>query len=91
MSEPPCVGSGYCCKKAPCGFGEADATGGCRFLVVWQQTETAIERYRCGKYDEIVGRPGAELSPAFGAGCCSPLFNERRNAIVVELRRKEPA
>lgn len=84
-----CVGSGYCCKKAPCGFGEADETGGCRFLVVWQQSETTIERYRCGKYAEIIGRPGAELSPAFGAGCCSPLFNTRRDAILVELRRKE--
>lgn len=83
----PCVGSGYCCKKAPCGFGEPDATGGCRFLVVWEQSATQTERYRCGKYAEIAGQPGAELSPAFGAGCCSPLFNERRTQILVELRR----
>lgn len=82
------MGSGFCCKTAPCGFGEADAGGGCLYLVVWQQSETTAERYRCGKYAEIVGRPGAELSPAFGAGCCSPLFNGRRDAILVELRKR---
>lgn len=81
-----CLGSGYCCKKAPCGFGEADETGGCRFLVVWQQSATSSERYRCGKYGEIVERPDADISPAFGAGCCSPLFNTRRSEILVELR-----
>jgi len=82
-----CVGSGHCCKTAPCPFGAPDETGGCRFLVVWDQRGTKAERYRCGKHDEIIGQPGADLVPAFGAGCCSPLFNERRAQILVELRR----
>lgn len=82
----PCVGSGYCCKKAPCGYGEPDETGGCRFLVVWDQNETKTERYRCGKYEEIQDLPGADLMPAFGAGCCSSFFNERRDAVLIELR-----
>lgn len=75
-----------CCKTAPCGFGEADETGGCRFLVAWKNDDLSVERYRCGKYEEIVGKPGADMSPAFGAGCCQPMFNERRNDILVALR-----
>ena len=86
IEYPPCVGSGYCCKKAPCFFGEPDETGGCRFLVVWDQTETKVERYRCGKYEEIIKQPGWEIHPAFGAGCSSTLFNEPREAVLVELR-----
>jgi hypothetical protein len=87
MTARPCVGSGYCCKKAPCPYGEADETGGCRFLVVWDQTETVTTRYRCGRYAEIVGQPGADLVPAFGAGCCSSLNTDRRD-ILVELRAR---
>lgn len=84
----PCVGSGYCCRVAPCSFGEADDTGGCRFLVPWEEDALDAPRYRCGKYEEIQGRPGAHLSPAFGAGCSSPLFNTPRDRILVELRKR---
>lgn len=84
----PCVGSGMCCKKGPCPFGEADETGGCRFLVVWEDDDLETERYRCGKHDEIVRDPTSWLAPAFGAGCCQPLFNDRRDAILVELRAR---
>lgn len=93
MIDPrACVGSGYCCKKAPCPFGKWDPElQQCTYLVVWDQSETKTERYRCGIFAHIAGQPGANLSPAFGAGCCSPLFNERRDAVLVELRRKESA
>lgn len=88
---PSCVGSGMCCKKAPCTFGEADETGGCRFLKVWEDDDLKVERYRCGRYDEIVNEPTAEIAPAFGAGCCMTMFNQRRSEILVELRsRRSP-
>ena len=91
VTYAPCVGSAMCCKKAPCPFGEADETGGCRFLEVWEDDHLEVERYRCGRYDEIVGQPTAEIAPAFGAGCCMPMFNERRSEILVELRtRRHP-
>ncbi len=87
--EPSCVGSGFCCKRAPCGFGEWDAERHqCAYLEVWDQTETKTTRYRCGRYEYISQQSGAHLSPAFGAGCSSSLFNEERDAILVELRRK---
>ena len=74
----PCVLSGFCCKQAPCPFGE------------WNQAETQCQhlegdrpgRYSCGIHDQIIGQPGAEFIPAFGGGCCSPLNSDRR---VVQL------
>lgn len=84
----PCVGSGHCCKVAPCLFGEADNTGACRFLVPWEDEGLGVPRYRCGKYEEIRQHPGAALSPAFGAGCSSSLFNTSRDRILVALSRK---
>lgn len=87
----PCVGSGFCCKQTPCPFGRTDPeTGWCAFLEVWEQTETETTRYRCGRYEEIQGHPLANFSPAFGAGCCSPMFNQDRKQItqeLIELRR----
>jgi hypothetical protein len=84
----PCVGSGMCCKKSPCPYGEADETGACRFLEVWEDDELDVERYRCGRYDEIVGQPTADVAPAFGAGCCMTMFNERRREVLVQLGRR---
>lgn len=74
MDPAPCVRSGFCCKQAPCPFGK------------WNQAETQcahlvgdrIGRYACGIHDEILGQPGADDCPAFGAGCCSPLNTDRR-------------
>lgn len=87
----PCVGCGFCCKKTPCGFGEADETGSCRHLVVWENDALDIERYRCGKHEKIEGQPTADLSPAFGAGCCMSMFNESRARILAELARRRSA
>lgn len=86
----PCVGSGFCCKKSPCGYGERDKeTGWCIHLVPWKDDTLDIPRYRCGRYEYIVKQPGADMMPAFGGGCCSPLFNDDRDRIVrvIRLRR----
>jgi hypothetical protein len=76
MKHPECIRSGWCCKRAACGFGEWDEDKKqCKFL----EGEEA-GKYSCGKYDEIVaGMPenGAGLSPAFGGGCCATLNNDR--------------
>jgi len=80
----PCVRSGMCCNKSPCGYGESrDDSPACRFL---QKDEN--EQYECGKFDEIV-RDGNRwhMSPAFGAGCCMPLFNEEREEILKKFRK----
>jgi hypothetical protein len=71
----PCVSCGYCCQHTLCPFGAwNDDASACRHL-------TADER--CGRFEEIVARPHRDwwASPAFGAGCCSPL-NERRRALL---------
>lgn len=73
MSKP-CVRSGYCCKVAPCPFGEWDAERKqCTHLI-----GNTPGSYACGIYDYIIKQPGAEVSPAFGAGCCSPLNSDRK-------------
>ena len=74
MSKPsPCLRSGLCCKIAPCPFGEGTP---CRFL-----GGNAPGNYSCEKYDEIQKHPLAWMSPAFGAGCSSTLFNPDRDAL----------
>ena len=81
----PCIHSGYCCQTAPCGFGEVTSpeNPSCRFLGGSKSGE-----YFCTKYEEIVlGSPqnGAEISPAFGSGCCSP-FNSKRLELIKKGR-----
>ncbi len=75
--HPQCVRSGYCCKRAPCPFGEGTP---CVHL-----EGDGPGKYRCGIYDQIIGQPGAEHAPAFGTGCCSGLNEDRREI----LRRLE--
>lgn len=83
----PCVGSGFCCKEAPCPYGSRDpATGWCIHLEPWKDDTLDVPRYRCGRYEFIQTQPGSEWVPAFGAGCCMPLFNDDRDRIVRALR-----
>lgn len=102
MTEPafpdsPCVGSGFCCKRAPCPFGTwDDAAHQCASLVPWTgdaltDADGPVPRYRCAKHDEIVKHPLAHIAPAFGAGCCQPMFNVERNRIVRALRNRSDA
>jgi hypothetical protein len=79
-----CVRSGYCCKKAPCGFGEGVP---CIHLAI--DPASSAGQYLCARYAEISAHPDAWLSPAFGAGCSSTLFNDDREQVILQLRRKE--
>ena len=66
----PCVQCGYCCTVRPCTFGEWDfERGRCKFLT---------DDMECGIYDDIKDDPRGKWNPAFGTGCCSPLFNTFR-------------
>ena len=73
-----CIQCGFCCKVGPCAFGKWDyRLKRCRYL-----TEDNL----CAKYDEIKDLPSARLSPAFGAGCSSSLFNEDREKKMKEIK-----
>ncbi len=78
----PCVRSGFCCKQAPCGYGD------------WNENKTQCKhlvkengQYACAIYEQITESPGWEFSPAFGAGCCSPLNTDRRRIIQEAIHR----
>lgn len=84
----PCVRSGFCCKKAICGYGEANEEGGCKYLLTKYKGE-GYEFFECGRHDWIIQQPGAENMPAFGAGCCMAMFNELRSANIRALMEKK--
>jgi hypothetical protein len=80
MTQPPCIGCGYCCSMEPCLPAEKagcwDERGGCRFLV-WEKEKN---RYIC-KMIEIVHeqRPDIKIYEAMGVGLgCLCEENPRR-------------
>ena len=77
----PCVRCGFCCKQGSCQFGQYDfEKKQCEFLI-----QIDSDTYRCGRYEFIVESPPearADFSPAFGAGCCSPINTDRQGKIV---------
>ena len=80
-----CVGSWFCCHQAPCPFGSWDEEKHrCVHLVEITANDEIYPRFGCGIYEQIIKLPGAEVAPAFGAGCCSSLFNPDREAIKRE-------
>lgn len=88
-SPAPCLGSGMCCKKSACAFGHWDVQAHkCKHLVVAMGGES-VTIYRCGIHDQISKHPEAVWNPAFGAGCCMPLFNTDRQSIVRVLADRD--
>jgi predicted molibdopterin-dependent oxidoreductase YjgC len=69
-----CVKCGYCCTVGPCFYGVWNPKKG--------QCEYLTDDNLCSKYKEIQGHSGSKVSPAFGAGCSSSMFNERRDAKI---------
>ena len=75
----PCVQCGYCCKLTSCGAAPYDPKRKmCSALV-----DNGDGTYSCGKYDEILALPEHiwKMSPAFGAGCCSPMNGDRQRIV----------
>jgi len=76
----PCVGSGYCCKKAPCPLGVQlhGPIAPCPSLV------EKDGRHWCG---EILRAPPEEAARLrqdlyVGAGCCSPMNSDRQRVLL---------
>ena len=80
----PCVMSGFCCTKAPCGYGEwNEDKSACKFL----EPPNEIGQRKCAKYQWIKDNViGWEFYPAFGAGCCMPMFNVMRQDVIKKLK-----
>jgi hypothetical protein len=78
VKTQPCVRCGFCCKQGPCQFGAWDEyKKQCVHL-----TGYSPGQYTCSIAHEISRKPGSEMSPAFGAGCSSSLFNKDREAAL---------
>lgn len=89
MVPGECVGSGYCCKAAPCGLALArgyaidnwkNGGAGCPALV-WDEIQA---RYWCGLvlWETDEARKAALIdSLAMGAGCCSSMNSDRRRVL----------
>lgn len=73
----PCQRSGWCCEQGPCGFGAWDAERTRCVHLSYEGDQAA-----CARYEEILAMPQQVwwLSPAFGAGCCSPLNPKRQRS-----------
>jgi hypothetical protein len=99
MKPGDCVGSGFCCKKAPCGYAAhnydvlkywGEGKPGCPDLE-WDAKE---ERYWCGMVRKIQDPSRKEFvmeDLAMGAGCCCSLFNSAREKILAKLRSSSSA
>ncbi len=85
---PPCVGCGYCCKKAPCVLGtqEFGMDAPCGGLV------HRYGRFRCRIILEADGLRAKKLMKDLsrGAGCCSPLHTDRKYQLLSSSRSPEP-
>jgi hypothetical protein len=83
----PCIGSGYCCKKARCWIGTRLHGPGdnCPSLVFKE------ERYWCGEVMKAEGTAEkAIMDDLFvGAGCCSSLNGDRRE-MMLKLSSSSP-
>lgn len=86
MPTKPCMKSGFCCTKLPCGYGEwNEDKSACKYL----QPPNDLGQRDCGRYDWIKANvPDWELYPAFGGGCCMPMFNEMREQVIKNINEK---
>jgi hypothetical protein len=78
VAPKPCIGCGFCCKKAPCAlsvkiYGKVDI---CPALV-WDEGK---HRYWC-KACQIAGELGSKYKADLyiGEGCCCSLNTDRKN------------
>jgi len=74
MDFPPCVGCGYCCRKAPCVLGEG---------VPCVELVERDGRWWCGLVLAATGedREMIELDLFIGDGCCSSFNSDRQRRL----------
>jgi len=77
-----CMRSGQCCKTATCAVGVAYGAEptGCHFL-----RNDRPGQFSCGLVDDD---PGMGNVIGVGAGCCMPMGNSVRNALVLDAYRQ---
>ena len=85
-----CVGSGFCCKTAPCYLGMRYATK--KYTINDHECEylTKVgDIYRCGLYLKADDEMKVKISNAlaFGGGCSSTLFNPERERLIRKMSR----
>jgi hypothetical protein len=88
---PECVGSGFCCKKAPCGLAVMRGFEAKHWMEGGKGCPALVEkdgRYWCGLYLQAAGAAKTHIKNelAIGAGCCSSLFNTDRERILRKRR-----
>jgi len=77
-----CVQCGYCCTVSTCIYGEWDLISHCcKYL----GEENERGQRLCTIYDQIYEKSRPSISPAFGSGCSSNLFNEQRKRVQILL------
>ena len=80
----PCVRCGACCMTSACPYGTWDAEKNqCSEL---SEVMNDLGQRDCLKYDEISASETSWISPAFGGGCSSSLFNRKRGEVIEKLR-----
>lgn len=80
-----CVQCGYCCRRSTCGFGQWDSHAQqCCYL-----KPTTKNQYECAIFEKIHKDPSSVISPAFGAGCCSSM-NQDRQAVLRDQNQNHP-
>jgi len=80
-----CVHCGYCCRKAPCAYGESfEGERACAFL--YKPTPSSKE-WLCGRYEVIMKKEKNSKYPMFHSGCCCPLNSERTRYVDNSLHR----
>lgn len=81
----PCLRCGYCCRSGPCGYGGVRSAKNQRCVHLRGRRPG---EYQCTIIASIVSKPGWELCPAFGAGCCSSMNSDRQRLVEAERRRR---
>lgn len=82
----PCVKSGFCCTKSPCGYGEWNENkSACKYL----SEPNELHQQLCLRYDWIKENVvDWEMYPAFGGGCCMPIGNQMRENVIKNIKTK---
>ena len=83
----PCMKSGFCCTKSPCAYGEFNENKtACKYL----SDPNDISQRDCLRYQWIIENvPTYKSYPAFGGGCCMPMFNEMRDQVINNIKNKK--
>jgi len=84
----PCMKSGFCCTKSPCAYGTYDHE---KKQCIHLGEPNDIGQRDCLHINWILENVPEEFrnfNPAFGAGCCMPMFNEARNTIINTIKEK---